>query len=119
MHDVDLIAMDEKLSYECSNEKALHLTGKLYEYNDKKNRKERLIGSFGGVSSVSPRFFEKVNGYSNEYWGWGGEDDDFFLRLYCYKIWTKQVATRATENWYSCDLSRLLKHNKPIFRLKM
>jgi len=25
--------------------------------------------------------FEKVNGYSNEYWGWGFEDDDLLMRL--------------------------------------
>lgn len=25
--------------------------------------------------------FEKINGYSNEYWGWGYDDDDLFARL--------------------------------------
>ncbi len=25
--------------------------------------------------------FKRVNGYSNEYWGWGFEDDDLLLRL--------------------------------------
>ena len=25
--------------------------------------------------------FKKVNGYSNEYWGWGFEDDDLLMRL--------------------------------------
>lgn len=25
--------------------------------------------------------FKAVNGMSNEYYGWGGEDDDFYARL--------------------------------------
>jgi predicted glycosyltransferase involved in capsule biosynthesis len=25
--------------------------------------------------------FERVNGYSTEYWGWGGEDDDMHARI--------------------------------------
>ena len=35
----------------------------------------------GGALLLSRRLFAAVNGYSNGYWGWGGEDDDFCLRL--------------------------------------
>lgn len=34
----------------------------------------------GGVFSVSVRDFVQLNGYSNLYWGWGGEDDDMAHR---------------------------------------
>ena len=36
---------------------------------------------FGGVSAMSTKDFKKVNGYSNKFWGWGGEDDDMRQRI--------------------------------------
>lgn len=43
---------------------------------------------FGGVSALSKQQMIKVNGFSNVYWGWGGEDDDMSARIrhYGYKI---------------------------------
>ncbi|XP_013919191.1 PREDICTED: beta-1,4-galactosyltransferase 2 [Thamnophis sirtalis] len=38
-------------------------------------------GYFGGVSGLSKTQFLKINGFPNEYWGWGGEDDDIFNRI--------------------------------------
>lgn len=38
-------------------------------------------GYFGGVSLISRHHMRVINGLSNRYWGWGGEDDDFALRL--------------------------------------
>ena len=35
---------------------------------------------FGGATLFTPDEFKKVNGFSNEYYGWGGEDDDMFNR---------------------------------------
>eukprot|EP00928_Gymnodinium_smaydae_P017508 TRINITY_DN16696_c0_g1_i1.p1 TRINITY_DN16696_c0_g1~~TRINITY_DN16696_c0_g1_i1.p1 ORF type:complete len:1082 (-),score=236.65 TRINITY_DN16696_c0_g1_i1:337-3582(-) len=35
----------------------------------------------GGVVALSPEHWYAINGFSNEYVGWGGEDDDFRLRL--------------------------------------
>jgi N-terminal domain of galactosyltransferase/N-terminal region of glycosyl transferase group 7 len=34
----------------------------------------------GGVLLVNAGVFERVNGFSLSYWGWGGEDDDFYQR---------------------------------------
>ena len=31
---------------------------------------------FGGASAMNKEQFTKINGYPNNYWGWGGEDDD-------------------------------------------
>ena len=38
--------------------------------------------NFGGVCALSNADIKVVNGFSNKYYGWGGEDDDMFLR-YC------------------------------------
>jgi len=37
-------------------------------------------GYFGGVVAISPAHFALVNGFSNRFYGWGGEDDDFRQR---------------------------------------
>ena len=34
------------------------------------------------VTAFTEESFKKINGYSNEYWGWGGEDDDISHRMY-------------------------------------
>lgn len=35
---------------------------------------------FGGVTMFDKESFGKINGFANEYWGWGAEDDDLFAR---------------------------------------
>lgn len=41
---------------------------------------------FGGVSAVTPEQYLKMNGFPNQYWGWGGEDDDIAARWEYIKI---------------------------------
>ncbi|KAE8739035.1 hypothetical protein FOCC_FOCC015480 [Frankliniella occidentalis] len=36
---------------------------------------------FGGVVSMLQAQFHMVNGFPNRYFGWGGEDDDLFMRV--------------------------------------
>ncbi|ELU00145.1 hypothetical protein CAPTEDRAFT_200648 [Capitella teleta] len=36
---------------------------------------------FGGVTSFTPQQFKKVNGFSNNFFGWGGEDINMYYRI--------------------------------------
>ena len=39
---------------------------------------------FGGVSALRTDHFKMINGFSNKFFGWGGEDDDLFSRYVYY-----------------------------------
>ena len=36
---------------------------------------------FGGIEAFSTEHFQLVNGFSNQFFGWGGEDDNLYDRL--------------------------------------
>lgn len=74
--DVDLIPMDDRNIYKCYNQPR-HLAVSM----DKFGFRLPYTQYFGGVSSLSKEQFLKINGFPNNYWGWGGEDDDIFNRI--------------------------------------
>ena len=37
-------------------------------------------GIFGGATAFTSSQFELANGFSNQFYGWGGEDDDMYNR---------------------------------------
>lgn len=75
-HDVDRVPHDYYIDYRCSNDpdKPVHLTQVRGELHNRSGR-------FGGISQVSAKLLLKMKGYSNFYWGWGGEDEDFASRV--------------------------------------
>ena len=46
-------------------------------------------GQFGGVVTIRPEMFRKINGFPIVYFGWGGEDDDMGSR-FC-AVWIEMV----------------------------
>ncbi|XP_033890011.3 beta-1,4-galactosyltransferase 1-like [Acipenser ruthenus] len=74
--DVDLIPMDDRNIYKCFSQPR-HLSVSM----DKFDFSLPYEQYFGGVSSLSKEQFQKINGFPNNYWGWGGEDDDIYNRL--------------------------------------
>jgi beta-1,4-galactosyltransferase 1 len=74
-HDVDLIAENKNI-YNQYVEGAIHLSGLCSQFNYKKP----YADLFGGVVMFDALSFLACNGFSNSYWGWGGEDDDLYKR---------------------------------------
>lgn len=35
----------------------------------------------GAATAFSATYFQRINGYSNSFWGWGGEDDQLYHRV--------------------------------------
>ncbi|XP_033756242.1 beta-1,4-N-acetylgalactosaminyltransferase bre-4-like [Pecten maximus] len=74
-HDVDLIPENDNNVYSCP-ENPRHMSVAI----DKFGYELPYIGLFGGVTAMTMDQFEIVNGYSNKFFGWGGEDDDLYKR---------------------------------------
>ncbi|XP_053153811.1 beta-1,4-galactosyltransferase 1 isoform X1 [Hemicordylus capensis] len=74
--DVDLIPMDDRNTYKCYQQPR-HLSVSM----DKFGFRLPYTQYFGGVSALSKEQFQNINGFPNNYWGWGGEDDDIYNRL--------------------------------------
>jgi hypothetical protein len=75
-HDVDLIPEDDRNLYTCS-EQPRHMSVAI----DKFGYKLFYEALFGGACALTEEQFLKVNGFSNVYFGWGGEDDDMYNRV--------------------------------------
>ncbi|XP_012278341.1 beta-1,4-N-acetylgalactosaminyltransferase bre-4 [Orussus abietinus] len=75
-HDVDLLPEDDRNLYTCP-EQPRHMSVAV----DKFNYRLPYADLFGGVSAMSREHFRLVNGFSNVFWGWGGEDDDMANRI--------------------------------------
>jgi hypothetical protein len=75
-HDVDMLPLHVDYSY---SDVPLHLVTNFSEIK-KVKAKEIFDEYFGGVTLFPMDLFNKVNGFSNKYWGWGYEDTDLLLR---------------------------------------
>lgn len=72
-HDVDLLPIEVDYSYPD------YPTSLVSKVENKEG--DILFRYFGGVTAFNTEDFVGINGYSNNYWGWGFEDDDLFHRV--------------------------------------
>lgn len=87
-HDVDLLPLMKIVPYYTAfPEKPIHI-GKIW--------KTKYSGDtfLGGILSISIDDLKKINGFPNNFWGWGGEDDAMRNRLKYKKMEVYQPTLR-------------------------
>ena len=111
-HDIDMLP-DENSDYSYCDTPT-HLAQKLEELsfkNPKQGWGRYYKEYFGGVTMFNKEDFIKINGYSNNYWGWGKEDDD--LRLRCIK---EELTIKTRQNLYHSLQHLKTREKHPNFR---
>ena len=88
-HDVDLLPLMKIVPYYTAiPEKPIHIA-KVW------TSKYDSVDFLGGVLSMSLKDIKKTNGFPNEFWGWGGEDDVLRDRIKSQKIDIYQPTMRG------------------------
>lgn len=112
-HDVDMLA-HEDVDYSYPQEDPLHIATKLSKYNYGLGYDQY----FGGVVLFTREQAHKTNGYSNEYWDWGQEDDDLFWRCYFEGYTTgrviKNLSNQKVDNFNGEDSHIEIPTNREI-----
>jgi hypothetical protein len=91
-HDVDMLTHEDG-DYSYPTDNPTHIATKLSKYNYGLGYDQY----FGGVVLFTKEQVEKTNGYSNDYWDWGQEDDDLFWRCY-FEGYTTGRVIKKLEN---------------------
>lgn len=78
-HDIDMIPVEGGgADYSYPAEYPVHIATNISQMD----YKLKYFEYFGGAVVFTKEQVERTNGYSNEYWDWGSEDDDLFWRCY-------------------------------------
>lgn len=78
LHDVDMLPEHDGNPYTCPTDgQPRQMAFSINHWNDYNSIPWSF---FGAVSAISANDFQLINGYSNAFWGWGGEDDQLFQR---------------------------------------
>ena len=109
-HDVDMLPVDSDYSYP---DGPTHLSSEVEQFN----WGLPYEGYFGGVTLFDKESFLKINGYSNEYWGWGAEDDDVLHRCMLKDVDTYRKQCRYRSLSHERNIDRIL-YNQNLMKLK-
>lgn len=107
IHDVDMIP--EHVDYSCLYE-VYHLATMVKQFKYSMPYPQY----FGGVTMFRRDVFQKINGFNNNYFGWGAEDDDLRNRVLHYGF----DITRLPNKFDSLPHTHAtqVKENKPLIK---
>ena len=75
-HDIDMVPEDDSCDYSYPMENPQHIAVRISQSDYQLKYQEY----FGGAVVFTKEQVLATNGYSNDYWDWGMEDDDLFWR---------------------------------------
>lgn len=92
-HDVDMLPIEADYSYP---QEPIHMATNTSQFGNNLPYQ----GYYGGVNLFNVVDFININGYSNEFWGWGGEDDDLLKRVLNkgYRLTRRKGVYKSIEN---------------------
>ena len=96
-HDVDMLALDKDgliCDYSYPDKSPIHIATRLSKYNYGLGYDQY----FGGVVLFTKEQAYQTNGYSNDYWDWGQEDDDLFFRCHFEGYSNSNIFSEQKEN---------------------
>jgi hypothetical protein len=116
-HDVDMLAENKDnliCDYSYPTEHPIHIATRLSKYSYGLGYDQY----FGGVVLFTKEQAYKTNGYSNDYWDWGQEDDDLFYRCFFEDYTTgkiyKSYEDKLVANFNGDNSAMLLPATKEI-----
>jgi hypothetical protein len=93
-HDIDMVPEDNSCDYSYPHNHPIHIATNISQMN----YGLKYYEYFGGAVLFTKEQVYKTNGYSNNYWDWGMEDDDLF--------WRCVMEGYANEDYLSVDLHK-------------
>nr|VZI46654.1 unnamed protein product [Spirometra erinaceieuropaei] len=88
LHDVDKVPTSSSTVYECGQ----HVKQLATAFRSVTGTRWLYESFLGAVTALTWEHIERINGASNIFYGWGGEDDDLSLRLQLNNITVDRAA---------------------------
>ncbi|KAJ3118341.1 Beta-1,4-galactosyltransferase 3 [Physocladia obscura] len=99
IHDVDHIPASDILNYAPTlSPRAVHFATAY----SKKSYRIPYPNYIGGVYQLRMKDYVRINGHTNRVWGWGGEVDDFYIRMNANAIQVEHLRSGLYGGRYEC-----------------